>query len=130
MLDVDFVLLSSFRERVRGEGAGELKTLLRTGQAALVLPAFEYVVQEDGLEADEFPKDKKVSSSQVLGQFESSNDTTRRDSTRRLTSFPSSLLQELLQLVADGKIDSFHRSWLPGHSSKLFLILSSSSNLY
>ncbi|KAL7413546.1 glycosyl-transferase for dystroglycan-domain-containing protein [Mrakia frigida] len=83
MLDVDFVLLSSFRERVRGEGAGELKTLLRTGQAALVLPAFEYVVQEDGLEADEFPKDK----------------------------------EELLQLVADGKIDSFHRSWLPGHSS-------------
>lgn len=61
-LDVDFVILATFRDRLQGAGGGELRRLLRTGTAALVVPAFEYVAQEDGLDAEKFPKDKPVSS--------------------------------------------------------------------
>jgi len=61
LLDVDFVLLATFRDRIQGAGASELKTLLRTGQAALVLPAFEFTAQDDGMDADKFPTEKEVS---------------------------------------------------------------------
>lgn len=63
MLDVDFVIRTSFRERITGHGGDELRQLLRGGQAALVLPAMEYTNQEDGMDPALFPEDKEVSPS-------------------------------------------------------------------
>lgn len=59
MLDVDFVPCTDFRERVRG-ASEEVKHLLREADAALVVPAFEYVKPEEGLDARKFPKSKAV----------------------------------------------------------------------
>jgi hypothetical protein len=56
---------------------------LRSGTTALVIPAFEFVEQPDGLDWKTFP-------------------TTKSD---------------LLDLVEEGKIDMFHRSWKKGHGS-------------
>lgn len=63
MLDVDFAIRTTFRDRVRGQGGDELRQLLRGGQAALVLPAFEYADQADGTDPSTFPDDKEVSPS-------------------------------------------------------------------
>lgn len=60
LLDVDFVPCTDFRRRVRGLKGGEVRRLLRNGDAALVVPAFEYVRHEDGLDAKTFPRDKEV----------------------------------------------------------------------
>ncbi|KAH0829179.1 glycosyl-transferase for dystroglycan-domain-containing protein [Lanmaoa asiatica] len=83
MLDVDFAICTDFRSHVRAGLDGEVGRSLRDGYAALVVPAFEYLNQEDGVDPDTFPSDKKV----------------------------------LLELVKTGKIDMFHKSWAPGHSS-------------
>lgn len=60
LLDVDFVPCTDFRRRVRGLKGGEVRRLLRNGDAALVVPAFEYVRHEDGLDAKTFPRDKEA----------------------------------------------------------------------
>ena len=62
MLDVDFVIRTSFRERITGTGGNELRQLMRDGQAALVLPAFEFTNQQDGTDPTIFPDDKEVGS--------------------------------------------------------------------
>ncbi|KAG9085316.1 hypothetical protein FS749_004535 [Ceratobasidium sp. UAMH 11750] len=67
MLDVDFVVCTDVRGRFRralsaGETAGDegnIGALARSGRAAFVVPAFEYVIQEDGKDWRAFPKDKK-----------------------------------------------------------------------
>ncbi|KAG8740753.1 hypothetical protein FRC12_015895 [Ceratobasidium sp. 428] len=68
MLDVDFVVCTDVRGRLRrallneyGEdGESEIGALARSGRAAFVIPAFEYVVQEEGKDWKTFPKAKKV----------------------------------------------------------------------
>lgn len=58
MLDVDFAICTSFRERILGSGGQEVRDLLRSGRAALVVPAFEFVDLEEGKDVDAFPKEK------------------------------------------------------------------------
>lgn len=72
MLDVDFVPCTDFRsfikhnlkEHLLGLGADETRRLMERfaqGNAAFVVPAFEYARQEDGIDPDTFPRDKAVS---------------------------------------------------------------------
>lgn len=74
MLDVDFVPCTDFRSFIKRNlkdhllglgvhdpGASELMERFIQGNLALVVPAFEYARQEDGLDPDTFPHDKTVS---------------------------------------------------------------------
>ncbi|ORX61383.1 hypothetical protein DM01DRAFT_1331988 [Hesseltinella vesiculosa] len=84
MLDVDFHLCTNLRylrehpEQLEAWIQGDGKR-----QRALVVPAFEYVAQADGIDYHTFPSSK----------------------------------EELLDLVNQGKIDMFHKSWLKGHGA-------------
>ncbi|KLO10318.1 hypothetical protein SCHPADRAFT_832679 [Schizopora paradoxa] len=60
MLDVDFVPCTNFKERLKIAAGDEIKNLVRSGEAALVVPAFEFTKHEDGLDASTFPADKKA----------------------------------------------------------------------
>lgn len=81
MLDVDFAVCTDWRSAVQDAisrysvGVGDpvpgsppkndtieedIFDKLRAGTAALVLPAFEYVKQEDGIDQETFPRDKAV----------------------------------------------------------------------
>jgi hypothetical protein len=67
MLDVDFWMCTDFREKVRrmlrggnNELEKEVGAKLRNGEIALVVPAFEFKKQEDGLDWRTFPTKKKV----------------------------------------------------------------------
>ncbi|CAE6456413.1 unnamed protein product [Rhizoctonia solani] len=62
MLDVDFAVCTDVRERFRSalEAGGAVGTLAKSGRAAFVIPAFEYVVQEDGKDWKTFPKNKQA----------------------------------------------------------------------
>ncbi|KAG0171264.1 hypothetical protein DFQ28_002503 [Apophysomyces sp. BC1034] len=62
MLDVDFHLCTNFRESIRKP---EIMDMLRSGKTALVVPAFEYVIQEDGKDASTFPTTKTDLMAQV-----------------------------------------------------------------
>ena len=81
MLDVDFWLCTDFRSRILN--SAEILTRLKSGLAAFVVPAFEFLKQADGVDPHTFPSSKP----------------------------------DLIELVDQGKIDQFHRSWLPGHNS-------------
>ncbi|KIK90760.1 glycosyltransferase family 49 protein [Paxillus rubicundulus Ve08.2h10] len=59
MLDVDFAICTDFRRHIRAGLGTEVGQSLRDGHAALVVPAFEYVKQQDGINASMFPNDKK-----------------------------------------------------------------------
>ena len=74
MLDVDFVPCTDFRSFIKRNlkdhllGLGvhdpdtsQLMERFIRGNLALVVPAFEYARQEDGLNPDTFPRDKTVS---------------------------------------------------------------------
>ena len=72
MLDVDFVPCTDFRsfikhnlkEHLLGLGADNTRGIMERfsqGNVALVVPAFEYSRQEDGINPDTFPRDKTVS---------------------------------------------------------------------
>ncbi|KDQ08516.1 glycosyltransferase family 49 protein [Botryobasidium botryosum FD-172 SS1] len=56
MLDVDFAVCTDFRRRIRE--SAEVMEKLREGRTALVVPAFEFTEQRDGLNQSTFPKDK------------------------------------------------------------------------
>ncbi|KAF7731566.1 hypothetical protein EC973_009330 [Apophysomyces ossiformis] len=56
MLDVDFYLCTDFRQRIRN--SPEIMEKLREGKTALVVPAFEYIIQEDGNDWRTFPTSK------------------------------------------------------------------------
>ncbi|KAL0078907.1 glycosyl-transferase for dystroglycan-domain-containing protein [Phycomyces blakesleeanus] len=56
MLDVDFHLCTDFRKSIRNNPA--IMDKLRAGKTALVVPAFEYLVQDDGLDWRTFPTTK------------------------------------------------------------------------
>lgn len=60
MLDVDFVPCTDFRYRLKNAASDDIKALVRSGEAALVVPAFEFTRHEDGLDASTFPADKEV----------------------------------------------------------------------
>lgn len=60
MLDVDFVPCTNFRKRIRNMKDGKVRELLRNGDAALVIPAFEYVKHNEGMDAEMFPRRKDV----------------------------------------------------------------------
>lgn len=99
MLDVDFAICTDFRSHIRTGLDGEVGRSLRDGHAALVVPAFEYLNQQDGIDPDTFPSDKKVLFAPVSIPIE------------------FNLFQVLLELVKAGRIDMFHKSWAPGHNS-------------
>lgn len=88
MLDVDFAICTDWRSAIRDTLLGNMQqdaaprtrahearstdgkegpltveviNELREGRIALVLPAFEYVKQEDGLDQSTFPRNKEVS---------------------------------------------------------------------
>lgn len=65
MLDVDFHLCTNFRQRIRNDP--KIMSLLDSGTAALVVPAFEYVAGDDGLDWRTFPTSK----SNLLQEVES-----------------------------------------------------------
>ncbi|KAF7315177.1 hypothetical protein MIND_00032100 [Mycena indigotica] len=56
MLDIDFFPCTDFRSSILNNPAAMSK--LQSGTAALVLPAFEYPVHEDGIDATKFPRSK------------------------------------------------------------------------
>lgn len=58
MLDVDFALCTDFRSRILQSDA--VLQRLREGLMALVVPAFEFARQKDGLNASTFPTNKQV----------------------------------------------------------------------
>ncbi|KAI9475893.1 MAG: glycosyl-transferase for dystroglycan-domain-containing protein [Benjaminiella poitrasii] len=64
MLDVDFHICTDFRESIRK--SKELMGILRSGRGAIVVPAFEYLVEEDGEDWRLFPKDKEALMNIVL----------------------------------------------------------------
>lgn len=55
-LDIDFYPCTEIRKSVLNNP--KAMELLRSGEAALVIPAFEYAKQEDGLDFRTFPKNK------------------------------------------------------------------------
>ncbi|KAH7883193.1 glycosyltransferase family 49 protein [Phlebopus sp. FC_14] len=59
MLDVDFAVCTEFRGDIRASLNSDVGRLLKDGRAALVVPAFEYVKQQDGVDQSMFPKSKK-----------------------------------------------------------------------
>lgn len=61
MLDVDFFPCTDFRTRVLISMKTAVGNMLRSGMAALVVPAFEYVNPNEGKDVRKFPRDKDVS---------------------------------------------------------------------
>lgn len=97
MLDVDFWLCTDFRTRMLG--SIEIMSRLKTGNAAFVVPAFEFHKQSDGVNPDTFPATKAV----------------RWASSLPVVTNPP--MQDLVKLVKADKIGMFHKSWGPGHGS-------------
>ncbi|KIK42132.1 glycosyltransferase family 49 protein [Suillus luteus UH-Slu-Lm8-n1] len=60
MLDVDFAICTNFRSAIRASLDAKIGRILKEGHAALVVPAFEYVKQQDGLDQKYFPRDKQT----------------------------------------------------------------------
>ena len=64
LLDVDFAVCTDWRASVRAllrdNESGSVARGVREGKAALVLPAFEYVKQAEGMNQDAFPRDRHV----------------------------------------------------------------------
>lgn len=58
MLDVDFHLCTDFRQSLKQHPI--LMDVLRSGTGAVVVPAFEYINEEDGEDWRDFPKDKET----------------------------------------------------------------------
>jgi glycosyltransferase-like protein LARGE len=58
MLDVDFSICTDFRSRILE--SQDVISKLRMGDVALVVPAFEFTDQRDGIDPSTFPKDKEV----------------------------------------------------------------------
>ncbi|KAI9303308.1 glycosyl-transferase for dystroglycan-domain-containing protein [Cunninghamella echinulata] len=56
MLDVDFYLCTDFRKSLKQNP--ELMDVLRSGRGAVVIPAFEFIKEEDGEDWRLFPKSK------------------------------------------------------------------------
>jgi len=59
MLDIDFAICTDFRSSIRKSES--IKEQMRDGHSAFVIPAFEYVKDNEGVDLANFPKDKRVS---------------------------------------------------------------------
>ncbi|KAG6902366.1 hypothetical protein C0995_000928 [Termitomyces sp. Mi166 len=74
MLDVDFYLCTDLRTAIRN--SRHIMDKLSGGNAALVIPAFEYTKYSDGLDPSDFPRDKRallnLVKSKRLGMFHAS----------------------------------------------------------
>lgn len=57
MLDVDFAICTNFRDRILN--SPQVVSKLKEGQAAFVVPAFEYAKQSDGRDPSKFPSSKQ-----------------------------------------------------------------------
>ncbi|KAG8825562.1 hypothetical protein FRB91_001033 [Serendipita sp. 411] len=57
MLDVDFAICTDFRSKILS--SPDTLRLLRSGEAAFVIPAFEYVNETEGRDESTFPKTKQ-----------------------------------------------------------------------
>lgn len=57
MLDIDFYLCTDFRTKILQDS--NLMNMLRQGHTALVVPAFEYLIQSDGKDPTKFPTTKQ-----------------------------------------------------------------------
>ncbi|KAK7444270.1 hypothetical protein VKT23_015280 [Stygiomarasmius scandens] len=57
MLDIDFSICTDFRNALKGNKA--MLDKLREGNSAFVIPAFEYVRHQEGLDEAAFPRNKK-----------------------------------------------------------------------
>ncbi|KAI0960766.1 hypothetical protein AcV7_000060 [Taiwanofungus camphoratus] len=132
MLDVDFAVCTDWRGAIRAAVAGidstarpgsgpyletggrardgrltvgsqEVVQRLRDGTAALVVPAFEYVRQEDGVDQKTFPTDKEVHFILALTALYSNIHS----------------VQSLLRLTGSTPpaLTAFHASWAAGHNS-------------
>lgn len=66
MLDIDFYLCTDFRTHILQNP--NLMSLLRQGQTALVVPAFEYLDQSDGIDYSTFPETKQDLLLQIFDQ--------------------------------------------------------------
>lgn len=64
MLDVDFHLCTNFRKTIFGNPT--IASMLAAGKTAIVVPAFEYLNQKDGMDYKKFPTKK----SQVIKQVQ------------------------------------------------------------
>jgi len=60
MLDVDFAICTDFRSAIRATLDAETGQMLNDGHAAFLVPVFEYVKQQDGLDQKSLPRDKQV----------------------------------------------------------------------
>ena len=58
MLDIDFYLCTDFRRAMRANR--DVMKMLKEGYSAFVIPAFEYLEHEEGVDYEKFPKDKQV----------------------------------------------------------------------
>ena len=97
MLDVDFYLCTDFRSAIRK--SKPILQKLRDGNAAFVIPAFEYPMHSDGSDFTKFPNDKKVVAPSWTPPSAHSS------------------YQALLPLIKSKKISMFHDSWQAGHNS-------------
>lgn len=74
MLDVDFAICTDFRQRLLQSQV--VLDKLDAGNAAFVVPAFEFVKQEDGLDTSTFPTNKqdllKLVEQEKIGMFHAS----------------------------------------------------------
>lgn len=72
-LDIDFYPVTDIRTSVLNNPVA--MSLLKSGEAALVIPAFEYTKQEDGLDYRKFPSSKsqllKLYNEKQIGMFHS-----------------------------------------------------------
>ncbi|KAI8967627.1 glycosyl-transferase for dystroglycan-domain-containing protein [Mycotypha africana] len=66
MLDIDFYLCTDFRNEILTNDT--LLQLLDNGHSALVIPAFEYILQSDGFDYRTFPKSKDALLKEVLNE--------------------------------------------------------------
>ncbi|KAG9220625.1 hypothetical protein CCMSSC00406_0003724 [Pleurotus cornucopiae] len=74
MLDVDFALCTDFRRAIRS--SEQVVGKLKDGNAAFVIPAFEYTNASDGTDSSTFPRDKDsllpLVGSKRIGMFHAS----------------------------------------------------------
>ncbi|KAF8222878.1 glycosyltransferase family 49 protein [Tricholoma matsutake] len=74
MLDIDFAVCTDFRSSIRK--SKHIKRQLRDGYSAFVIPAFEYLKYNEGVDLANFPKDKRalltLVKSKRIGMFHAS----------------------------------------------------------
>ena len=60
ILDVDLAICTDFRSDIRATLDAKVGQMLNDGHGAFLVPVFEYVKHQDGLDQKSFPRDKQV----------------------------------------------------------------------